>query len=63
MCVGGETTLKESMWGYWLVMLGIIIITVMILFQNYTTTNQQDYYLIKEITYAAMNDAVDFGYY
>ena len=55
--------MKESMWGYWLVMLGIIIITVMILFQNYTTTNQQDYYLIKEITYAAMNDAVDFGYY
>ena len=36
---------------------------VMILFQNYTTTNEQDYYLAKEITYAAMNDAVDFGYY
>ena len=55
--------MKESMWGYWLVLLGIMIITVMILMQNYTTTNQQDYYLVKEVTYAAMYDAVDYGYY
>lgn len=55
--------MKESLWGYWLVLLGIIIIVVMILLQNYTTTNQQDYYLAKEITYAAMYDAIDYGYY
>ena len=55
--------MKESLWGYWLILLGIIIITVMILLQNYTTTNQQDYYLAKEITYAAMYDAIDYGYY
>jgi len=55
--------MKESMWGYWLILLGIVIITVMILFQNYTTTNQQDYYLAREITYAAMYDAIDYGYY
>ena len=55
--------MKESLWGYWLILLGIVIITVMILLQNYTTTNQQDYYLAKEITYAAMYDAVDYGYY
>ena len=55
--------MKESIWGYWLILLGIIIITVMILLQNYTTTNEQDYYLAKEITYAAMYDAIDYGYY
>ena len=55
--------MKESMWGYWLTLLGIGVISVMIILQNYTTTNQQDYYLVKEVTYAAMYDAVDFGYY
>ena len=35
----------------------------MILLQNFTTTNQQDYYLAKEVTYAAMYDAIDYGYY
>lgn len=55
--------MKESLWGYWLILLGIIIITIMILLQNYTTTNQQDYYLAKEITYAALYDAIDYGYY
>ena len=55
--------MKESLWGYYLTLLGIIIITIMILLQNYTTTNQQDYYLIKEVTYAAMYDAVDYAHY
>ena len=55
--------MKESLWGYWLILLGIIIITVMILLQNYTTTNQQDYYLAREITYASMYDSIDYGYY
>ncbi len=55
--------MKESMWGYYLVLLGVIIIIVMMLLQNYTTTNQQDYYLAKEMTYAAMYDSIDLGYY
>ena len=55
--------MKESLWGYWLVLLGIGIVMVMILLQSYTTTNQQDYYLVREITYAAMYDAIDYGYY
>ena len=55
--------MKESLWGYWLVLLGIGIIMVMILLQSYTTTNQQDYYLVREITYASMYDAIDYGYY
>ena len=55
--------MKESMWGYWLIVLGIGIAALMILLQSQTTTNQQDYYLAKEVTYAAMYDAVDYGYY
>ena len=55
--------MKESLWGYWLVLLGIIIIVIMIFMQNITTVNQQDYYLIKETSYAAMYDSIDFGYY
>lgn len=55
--------MKESLWGYWLIILGIMIASVMLLLQNYTTTNQQDYYLIREVTYASMYDAIDYGYY
>ena len=50
--------MKESLWGYWLIVLGIFILSVMLLLQNYTTTNEQDVYLIKEITDAAMGDSL-----
>ena len=33
------------------------------LVSNVTTTNTQDYYLIKEITEASLVDAVDYSYY
>ena len=36
---------------------------VMLLLQNYTTTNEQDYYLVKEVLEASMYEAVDYGYY
>ena len=55
--------MKESLWGYWIIILGIFILTVMMLFNNYTTTNEQDYILIKEVTEASMVDAVNYGYY
>ncbi len=55
--------MKESMWGYWIVVLGVSIMSVMVLLQNYTTTNEQDYYLIKSVLEASMNEAVDYGYY
>ena len=55
--------MKESLWGYWIVILGISIIAVMMLLQSYTTTSEQDYYLMKEVMEAAMYDAVDYGYY
>ncbi len=51
------------MWGYWIVILGISIFAIMMLLQNYTTTSEQDYYLMKEVMEASMYDAVDYGYY
>lgn len=55
--------MKESLWGYWIILLGIMILSVMMLFQNYTTTNEQDYYLVKEVTEAALADAIDWAHF
>lgn len=55
--------MKESIWGYWIVVLGISIISVMILLQSYSTTNEQDYFLIKSVLQSSMLEAVDYGYF
>lgn len=55
--------MKESLWGYWIVVLGISIMSVMILLQNLTTTSEQDYYMIREVLEASMYESVDYGYY
>ncbi len=55
--------MRESFWGYWLIILGVFVIVIMMLISNLTTTNTQDYYLIKEVTEQAMVDAVDLAYY
>ena len=55
--------MKEAYWGYWIVLLGVIVIIAMMLINSVTTTTTKDYYLVKEVTEAAMADAVDYGYY
>ena len=55
--------MKESYWGYWLILLGIFVIGVMMLVNSTTTTTTQDYYMLKEVTQASMIDAVDLSYY
>ena len=55
--------MKEAFWGYWLIILGIFVITVLLLIQNLTSQNTHDYYAVKEITEAAMKDAIDVAYY
>ena len=55
--------MKEVYWGYWLILLGVLITVVMMLISNVTTSTTQDYYLIKEVTEAAMFDAVDLATY
>ena len=53
--------MKEAYWGYWLIALGVFVIVVMMLISNVSATNTQDYYVLKEISEAAMVDAVDYG--
>ena len=46
-----------------IMILGIIGVSIILLFQQITTTNENDYYLLKEITEAAMIDSIDISYY
>lgn len=55
--------LQGSYWGYWLIVMGVAIVGLMISVQGITTNTTQDYYSIKEITDAAMLEAVDYAYY
>lgn len=55
--------MKEAYWGYWLIILGVFVLVVMMFTQSSTTSNTQDYTQLKEITEAAMYDAVDDAYF
>lgn len=55
--------MKESFWGVLIVTMGIVAISFIFFFQTYTNINEQDYVLLKEITEAAMYDAVDIANY
>ena len=55
--------MKESMWGYAIIVLGILAIGVIWFFANSTRTDQHNYNLLKETTEAAMLDAVDLAAY
>lgn len=51
--------MNSSMWGYMFLVLGLIGIVLINIFGNITIKNEQDYYSLKEVTKAAMLDAVD----
>ena len=55
--------MKETYWGYWLVLLGAFVVIIMMLIQNVTSQITEDYYTVKQISEAAMIDAVDYAYY
>ena len=55
--------MQSSYWGYWLVVMGVAIVGLMISVQGITTNTTQDRYAIREITDAAMLEAVDYAYY
>ncbi len=55
--------MKESFWGYFIIVVGVVGIAIVFLFQDVTNTNDQNYYLVKEITEAAMIDSVDIAWY
>lgn len=55
--------MKEAFWGYFIIICGITTIAVLMLFQDVTNTNDQNYYLTKEVTDAALIDSFDIPYY
>ena len=55
--------LKESMWGYAIIALGILAIGIIWFFANSTRTDQHNYNLLKETVEASMFDAVDLSVY
>ena len=55
--------MKESYWGYWLVILGVFVIVILLLINNITSNNSEDFYNIRQINESAMVSAVDYAYY
>ena len=55
--------MKWSFASVGMIVLGIIGVMVIVLFQQITTSNENDYYLLKEITEASMIESIDLKYY
>ena len=55
--------MKESFWGVLIIVLGVVSLSFIYFFQTVSSTDEQNYTLLKEITEAAMYDAVDLAYY
>ena len=55
--------MKWSFASVGMIVLGIIGVMVIVLFQQITTSNENDYYLLKEITEASMIESMDIKYY
>ena len=55
--------MKEAYWIVLIIILGVICVAFINFFQIYTNTDEQNYMLLKEITEAAMYDAVDVTSY
>ena len=55
--------MKEAVWGWWMMVLGLIVLSVILLVTDMTTTSEQNYYMTKQITEASMIEAVDYAYY
>lgn len=55
--------MKESMWGTFVVMFGIMAVFFILLFQRLITTDEHNYHILREATEGAMYDAVDLSYW
>ena len=55
--------MREAIWGYAIIVLGILAIGIIWFFANSTRTDQHNYNLLKETVEAAMFDAVDLSEY
>lgn len=55
--------MKETMWAWFVVVVGIVCLAVVFFFQRLVNTSEHNYYMLKEVTEASMWDAIDLGYY
>ena len=55
--------MKESFWGYLVILMGVISIAFIFFFQRVTNTDEHNYHLLKKVTEAAMFDSVNIGEY
>ncbi len=55
--------MKESFWGILIITIGVTAIAFIFFFQTLTNTSEQNYTLVREVTEAAMYDAVDLNAY
>jgi len=55
--------MKESIWAWFVIVVGIVCLTVVFFFQRIVNTSEHNYYMLNEVTEAAMWDAIDLGYY
>ena len=55
--------MKWTFVSFLIVGLGLLGIAIIFLFQDITVSNEDDYFLIKEITEAAVVDSIDLAYY
>ena len=55
--------MRESMWGIFVITVGVVLILLVYLFQGVTSTDEHNYYLLKEATEASLLDAVDMADY
>ena len=55
--------MNSSMWMYFFMVMGILGLVMINIFGNVIISNEQSYYLLKEITEAAMIDSVDLKAY
>ena len=53
--------MSNAFWGVGFVVLGLFGVAFVLLFQNISATDNQNYYLLKEVTEASMIDAVDIA--
>lgn len=55
--------MKESFWGVFVIFMGVLALTFIVLFQNITNTDQHNSQLLQEVAEAAMWDAFDYAEY
>ena len=55
--------MKHAFWGYMIIGLGLVIIAILMLVNNLTTADEEDFYVAREVMQSAMTEATDYGSY